>query len=253
MKGMPVVLRSDVGDMVRGRAFLIIVTIIGALTIGAAVGITIGLNTWLTPELAWEDAKPMLEVFMGLVSNYMPLIVLFMYMATWATDPIAKEKAKGPIEALLATPLTVREVWIGKSLAIFLPAYVMGLVATVIVVLAMNFGSILPATGHFVLPLPEALTGIIILPLWMCALISLGILFSLITNPVIGQTIIMFIGVLMLQVVGQVGGRTIWLLPSWDWALYNLAGAALLGLITFYLSRLLTKEKIVLSSKGKWA
>lgn len=253
MKGMPVVLRSDVGDMVRGKAFLIIVSLIGALTIGAAVGITIGLNRWLTPDLVWEDAKPMLELFMGLISSYVPLTVLFIYMATWATDPIAKEKAKGPIEALLATPLTARAVWIGKSLAIFLPAYLMGFVATVIVVLAVNFGSILPTTGHFVFPLPEAFTSFIILPLLMCALISLGILFSLITNPVIGQTIIMFIGVVMLQVVGQIGGRVIWLLPSWDWALYTLAGAALLGLITFNLSRFLTKERIVLSSKGKWA
>ena len=85
----------------------------------------------------------------------------------------------------------------------------------------------------------------------MFALISLGIIFSLITNPVIGQTIVIFVGVLMLQLVGQVGERIWWLLASWDYALYNLAGAALLGMITFYLSRSLSKEKIILSSKGK--
>jgi len=53
--------------------------------------------------------------------------------------------------------------------------------------------------------------------------------------------------------VGQVGGRIWWLLASWDYALYNLAGAALLGIIAFYLSRSLSKERIILSSKGKWA
>ncbi|MBL7119532.1 MAG: hypothetical protein ISS53_02465 [Dehalococcoidia bacterium] len=250
---MPVVLQSDLGDIVHSRAFLIIAIMIGVLTIGAAVGITIALNRWLAPGLAWEDAKPMLEFFMGLVVNYMPLIVLFTWMAIWATDPIAKEKAKGSIESLLATPLTARAVWIGKSLAIFLPAYIIGFIATVIVILAMNFASILPATGRFVLPLPEALTSFLFLPLLMFALISLGILFSLITNPVIGRIIIMFIGVVLLQVVGQVGGRITWLLASWDYALYNLAGAALLGIIAFYLSRSLSKERIILSSKGKWA
>ena len=52
MKGMPIVLQSDVGDIVHSRAFLIIAIIIGVLTIGAAVGITIALNRWLVPELA---------------------------------------------------------------------------------------------------------------------------------------------------------------------------------------------------------
>ena len=253
MKGMLVVLQSDLGDIVHSRAFLIIAAIIGVITVGAAVGIPILLNRWLATGLAWEEAKPLLELFMGLAVNYVPLIVLFTCMATWATDPIAKEKAKGRIESLLATPVTAKAVWIGKSLSIFLPAYIIGFIATLIVILAMNLAYILPTTGHFVLPLPQAFTSFLFLPLLMFALISLGVIFSLITNPVIGQTIVIFVGVLLLQVVGQVGGRFLWLLASWDYALYNLAGAALLGMIAFYLSRSLNKERIVLSSKGRWA
>jgi len=253
MKGMLVVLQSDVRDILRSKGFLIVAIIIGFVTAGAAVGVPIALHSWLATAPAWEEAKPLLELFMGLAVNYVPLIVLFACVATWATDPIAKEKAKGPIESLLATPLTARAVWIGKSLSIFLPAYTIGLSATLIVILAMNLAAILPTTGHFVLPLSEAFTGFLFLPLFMFALVLLGIIFSLITNPVIGQTIIIFVGVVMMQVVGQVGGRLWWLLASWDYALYNLAGAALLGIIAFYLSRSLTKERIILSSKGKWA
>ena len=253
MKGMPVVLRSNVGDIVRSRSFLIIAIIIGLLTVGAATGITIPLKRWLDSGPAWEDARRLLELFVGLIVNYAPLTVLFTCMATWATDLIAKEKAKGPIESLLATPLTAKGLWIGKSLAIFLPAYVMGLISTLIVVLVVNFAAILPTMHHFVLPPPEALTSFIMIPLLMFALISVGVLFSLITNPMVGQTIVMFIGVILLQLVGQVGGRITWLLASWDYALYNLAGAALLGTIAFFLFRFLTKERIVLSSKGKWA
>jgi ABC-2 type transport system permease protein len=253
MKRMMVVLQNDVRDIVRSKAFLIVLIILGVIIVGMAVGIPFPLHSWLAKGPAWEEAKPLLELFMGLAVNYVPLIVLFSCMATWATDPIAKEKAKGPIESLLATPLTARAVWIGKSLAIFLPAYIIGLISTLIVVLAMNLAAILPTTGHFVLPLPEALTSFLFLPLLMFALISLGVIFSLVTNPVIGQTIIIFVGVLLLQVVGQVGGRFLWLLASWDYALYNLAGAALLGMIAFYLSRSLSKERIILSSKGKWA
>jgi ABC-2 type transport system permease protein len=253
MKGMLVVLQNDVRDILRSKAFLIVVVIIGVLVVGMAVGIPIALHSWLAKGPAWEEAKPLLEFFMGLAVNYVPLIVLFPCLATWATDPIAKEKARGPIESLLATPLTARGVWLGKSLAIFLPAYIMGLIATLIVILAMNLASILPTTGHFVLPLSEAFTGFLFLPLFMFALVLVGVIFSLITNPVIGQTIIMFVGVVLLNLVGQLGGWFLWLLASWDYALYILAGAALLGMIAFYLSRSLTKEKIILSSKGKWA
>jgi ABC-2 type transport system permease protein len=253
MKGMTVVLQNDARDIVRSKTFIIIVAIIGVFIIGAAVGVPIALHSWLAKEPTWDEAKPLLELFMGLTTSYVPLIVLFVCIATWATEPIAKEKARGPIESLLATPLTAKAVWLGKSLAIFLPAYVMALAGTLIVILAMNLGAILPLTGHFVLPLTEALTAFFLFPLLMLALVLVGIIFSLITNPVVGQIIIIFFGTVSLNVVGQLGGWFLWLLPSWDYALYILAGAAILGIIAFYLSRTLTKERIILSSKGRWA
>jgi len=66
MKGMLVVLQSDVGDILHSRGFLIVAIIIGVLTVGVAVGVPIALNGWLTTGLAWEEAKPLLELFMGL-------------------------------------------------------------------------------------------------------------------------------------------------------------------------------------------
>ncbi len=253
MKGMLVVLRSDAGDIVRGRAFAIVAALVGLLTTAAAIGITIALRRWLTSGIAWDDARRLLELFVGLAVNYVPLTVLFASMATWATDPIAKEKAKGPMESLLATPLTAQALWIGKSLAIFLPAYVMGFISSLVVILVLNLAAIVPTVHHFVLPVPEAVTSFVMIPLVMLGLISVGVLFSLITNPVVGQTIVMFMGMVLLQMVGQFGGRVTWLLASWDWVLYNLAGALLLAVVAVALSRMLTKERIILSSKGKWA
>jgi hypothetical protein len=129
----------------------------------------------------------------------------------------------------------------------------MGLAATLIVLLAVNLGAILPATGHFVLPVAAAFTSFLFLPLLMLALILVGIVFSLITNPVVGQMIVIFVAVVLMQVGVQVGVRVVWLLTSWDYALYNLGGAAVLGVLALLSSRALTKERIILSSKGKWA
>ena len=183
MKGMTVVLQNDMKDIVRSRQFLIIGIIVGLIAVGVTVGVAIALRMWLRSGIAWEEARPLLELFVGLAVNFVPLVVLFTCMATWATDPVAKEKAKGPIESLLATPLTGKGVWMGKSLAIFMPAYAMALVATLLVLLVMNFAAILPITHHFVVTPPQVLSGFLLLPLLMLAVMSVGVLFSLITNP----------------------------------------------------------------------
>lgn len=45
MKGMPVVLQSDVGYIVHSKAFLIVAIIIGVITVGAAVVVPLALNS----------------------------------------------------------------------------------------------------------------------------------------------------------------------------------------------------------------
>jgi hypothetical protein len=66
MKGMLIVLQNDVRDILHSKGFLIVAIIIGVLTVGMAVGVPIALHSWLATGPVWEEAKPLLELFMGL-------------------------------------------------------------------------------------------------------------------------------------------------------------------------------------------
>ena len=224
------------------------VIVFAVITVGAAVAISIALNgaEWV----GQEAAKPMLELIVGLIVYFLTLLPLIFSIWTFASLPITKEKVNGNIESLLATPLSPKAIWMGKSLAIFLPGFVIAIIPTLIVVLAVNFGAIHPATGNFVLPLPTLLTGFLVNPLLFFGLTSLTVFLSLANNPDIAVMPSFLIGFgLMMGIPIAVGMGKI-NLASWNFALYYLAGAVVLWAVTLFLSCFLSKERVVLSSKG---
>ena len=119
-----------------------------------------------------------------------------------------------------------------------------------VIVLAVNFAAIVPATGFFFLPAPVLLTGFILNPLLFFGLLSFIILFSLANNPDIAIMPSFLVGFgLMIGIPIALAVRVI-NLASWSFALWYLFGAMVIWAVVCCLSRLLTKEQIVLSSKG---
>jgi ABC-type transport system involved in multi-copper enzyme maturation permease subunit len=252
MRGMSVVIRRDLKDLRQTNAFLIIVIIFAVVTVGAAVGVSIALSRWgwLAEEATWDEAKTALELIMGFIVYFLTLFALLCFIWGFTGDPMTKEKANGNIESLLATPLSSRAIWMGKSLAIFLPAFVLAIVSTLVVVLVVNLAAIHPRTGNFVFPAPVLVTGFIGNPLLFLGLTLLVVLLSLLYSPDIGVMVSwpvamgLMAGIPIGAVVGAID------MASWSFTLYYLAGAIILGAVVFYLSRLLTKERVILSSKG---
>jgi ABC-2 type transport system permease protein len=243
-----IVLRRDFQELRRTNAFRILVLTSAAITIGIAVGTSIALS-----KIEWlgiEAAKPMLELIMGLIIYFLPFSILISFIWAFASMPITKEKVNGNIESLLATPLSPRAIWMGKCLAIFLPGFVISVVFTLIVLLTVNFAAIIPATRGFFLPVPVLLTGLLFNPLLFFGLLSFIVLFSLANNPDIAimPSFLLGFGLMIGMPVGIAIGAID--LPSWSFALWYLAGTIVVWAVIGYLSRLLTKEQIVLSSKG---
>jgi len=224
------------------------VIISAVITIGGAVGASIALSRqeWLRAEAA----KPLLGLIMGLIVYFIPLFVLISFIWAFASLPITKEKVNGNIESLLVTPLSPKAIWMGKGLAIFLPGFIIAVVSTLVVVLAVNFAAIMPATGNFFLPAPVLLTGFLFNPLLFFGLLSFIVLFSLVSNPetAIAPSFLLGFGLMIGVPLGVATGAIN--LASWSFSLWYLAGAIVIWAVVCYLSRLLTKENIVLSSKG---
>ena len=245
---MSIVLWRDFRELRQTTAFRVMVILSAVITIGIAVGTVVALSK--AEWLGEEAARPWLELIMGLIVYFLPLFVLIAFIWAFASLPITKEKVNGNIECLLATPLSPTALWMGKSLAIFLPGFVISVVATLVVVLAVNFTTITPATGDFVLPAPVLLIGFLINPLLFFGLLLFIVLFSLANNPdlAIAPSFLVGFGLMIGIPLGVATGAID--LASWSFSLWYLAGAIIIWAVVCCLSRLLTKENIVLSSKG---
>lgn len=245
---MNAILDRDFREIRQTNAFRILVIIAGALSIAAAASLSIALvrQAWLEEEAA----RPWLELIISLVAYFLPFLILIAFIWAFASLPIIKEKINGNIECLLATPLNPRALWMGKSLAIFLPGFVIAVIATLIVVLAVNVIAIGPATGYFVFPVPALLTGLVLNPLLFFGLLAFIVLFSLANNPeiAIAPSFVVGFGLMIGLPLGIATGAVN--PAAWTFPLWYLVGAVIVWGAVGYLSRLLSRENIVLSSKG---
>ena len=249
MRRMSIVFHRDFRELRQTGAFLIIIIIFTIITIIAAVVTTVVLSRqeWLQVKTA---AGPMLELIIGLIAYFLPLFILMTFIWAFANLPIVKEKVNGNIASLLATTLSPKEIWIGKSLAIFLPGFAISVASTLIVLLTVNSITIRPATGNFFLPPPLLLTSFLINPLLFLGLLLFIVLFSLANNPdiAIAPSFLVGFGLMYGIPLGVATGKIN--LASWSFCLWYMAGTAALWAVVLFFSRLLTKENIVLSSKG---
>ena len=243
-----IILQRDFKELKRTNAFLIICIAFSAITIAisVAVSIVLGRQEWIGEEAA----EPLLGLIIGLIAYFLPLAVIMAFIWGFSSLPVVKEKVNGNINSLIATTLTPREIWLGKSLAIFVPGYLISVISTLIVILSVNLYVIIPATGSFVLPLPLFLTSLIWNPLLLLGTLLFIVLFSLAGNPdiAIAPSFIVGFGLMMGIPLGMVTGSID--LVSWSFSLWYLAGAVAVLIATFIRTRFLTKEKIVLSVKG---
>jgi len=186
--------------------------------------------------------------FFNTLAYILPMMYSIFICSIFANYSVIVDKAKRTIESLMASPVSVIEVWIGKSLAVAVPSFVVGIAIAIIAYIIMNFGFVVPKTGSFVVPdVLAIITAIIIIPVLIFAIVTVVIYIQLvITNPRIANFV--FTGIFIILVVGvnALGGLglSISFMP-----LVFLGVIVLCALISLILSRSLTTEKVLLSSK----
>jgi ABC-type transport system involved in multi-copper enzyme maturation permease subunit len=244
-----IVFIRDFRELSKTGAFIALILIFMTITIAAAVilNVVLGRQEWLKTMAA----EYILELIMGLIFYFLPLFILVSFIWAFANFPIVKEKVNGNIASLMVTPLTPGEILMGKSLSIFLPGFAISIISTLIVLLSVNFVTIRPVTGDFFLPAPMLVTNFVINPLLFFGLLIFTVLFSLANNPdvAIAPSFVVGFGLMTGIPIGVATGAIN--LTSWSFSLWYLAGAAVIWIVVLALSRLLTKENIILSSKGE--
>jgi ABC-type Na+ efflux pump permease subunit len=158
------------------------------------------------------------------------------------------DKAKRNIESLMATPVTLNQIWIGKSLAVTLPSIMIGISIAIISFFGMNFGFVMPHTHSFIFPdVLAIISAIIIAPVLVFSIVTIVINIQLIvSNPRIANLVFTGIFILLVFGINALGGLGV---SISFFPLIYLGLIVLCAGISFILSRSLTKEKVLLSSK----
>ena len=160
------------------------------------------------------------------------------------------EKTGRNLEPLMVTPLSVRQIWIAKSVALSVVGVVVGLTDVLIVFLGTTFILVIPKTGGFVMPDAIAIaTALIVIPVLVFMVVLLTTyLQMIITNPRAGNAAF---GVILVGTWIGITLITYYVQSTVDYYTpFYLALIILIAVGCRRASRFLTPERVVLSSKG---
>ncbi|MBP1706857.1 MAG: putative synthase subunit [Chloroflexi bacterium] len=201
----------------------------------------------IAPEMAAEvPNRPALEMYLGLIIFASSLIGLGINLNVFGFQTMTREKSRGNLVALLATPLKVRHIWLAKSLAVFLPGLVLGEALALISLLAVNYVYFVPRIGFLITPW-MILSSFIALPAVYFGLSLLAHLIGLTGKPATGNVIVQVFLPVFASLMINLAVRHVLEAASWSFTLANLGLAAVIGVILLSLQARLTRERIVLS------
>lgn len=243
-----VIVKKDLQETVRNKVFLLSIAVTIFLAYYMLNNMKNTIGTLLNTNAGVEPAvliQPIIDV---------TLFILALLTATYFSSLISSytlliEKTKHSLESLLCTPLSLKQFWFGKTMSMFIPSIVIGFLFSIAAFCALNIFIISPKVGYWIYPGAASLVAILIVtPAIVLFISALFYLLQLIIANV--RTInIIFMCVILVAVNILVLGPVI-STSSWAIVFISLGAAVILGLADLFLSRLLTKERIVLSSKG---
>jgi ABC-2 type transport system permease protein len=176
-----------------------------------------------------------------LVFTLVPVLGIFLgYLLS--SQAFLREKQGGVIETMLCSPLSLREIWMGKVIGVSVPAYAITLIAAALILALANTLS----TATLFLTLPVIAHLFTTVPLFIAATVGLlgfaQLLLGLRENQILNFAIIFVLIFLLTLAQGLLGpGFAI----SWTLVGGTLGIAVLLLVTTGWLTRFLNKERIV--------
>ncbi len=189
--------------------------------------------------------------FLNSIAYIIPVLYCF-FACQISISIVVTEKTRGTLESLMATPLTIREIWLGKAIAVTIPSVAVGLAVSVFAYLVIALGEVAPKVHAYLAPSPLAIvSGLIVVPFLVFSGVMLVTYVQLIiSNPRVSNMVfvaifIVVLGVLLLAVYSLPGGG---LNPRYYVPIFLIL-AVIMAALSNTLSRSLTKERVVLSTR----
>jgi ABC-2 type transport system permease protein len=223
-----VVARKEVKNVIRNKGLLF-----GGLWFGGMFGV---FNVLLSGEVfSLNNAVYSVALLVGTLVGY-----------SFSSFVFLREKRERIIETLFCTPLSLRSIWFGKVLGATVPAYLFSLLSVVLVIFVSNVGR-----NSLLFPSVAILIHVLgVVPFFIASAISLmgfcQFLLGMRENRILGFLII---AILLPFMYPSILSNLVWgnmnVDVSWIEVEVCLISSVLLLALTTYLSRYLSKEKIV--------
>jgi ABC-2 type transport system permease protein len=248
MKKLWIIARKDIREAMRSRSTYIYIAIMIALSFTYLSSYNSLIENLKGDNASTQKIYESSRSFLNSIAYALPMMYSILVCTIFAAYSVIVDKAKRNIESLMVTPLTLRQIWGGKSLAVTLPSAGIGLAVAILGYIIINMTAVIPQTGGFIFPEPLAIvTALIIVPLLVLAVVSVVIYMQLvIANPRIANvafTVIFLALFFSANILTSLGINI-------NFSYIYLAIAVLCGGVSYLLSRSLTKERVLLSSKG---
>lgn len=245
MKRTFVLMRKDLKEALSSRNtyfYFLILIFIALPYFDAAKGV---MNNLIQQGSPAATVKETTQALVSSMFYTLPIVMVMLVCGVFAAYAVIMDKTKRSIESLLATPLSLRQVWIAKSLAVTLPSVIIGVGVSVLLMVVLNIWVFIPVVGVIVPGYSSLIAGIILIPVLTFFVVGIVTFLQLImTNPRLASLAFsaIFIGI-YISTITEVTRNL-------DFSLIYLVIIVLLAAVNVFLSRFLTKEKIILSSKG---
>jgi ABC-2 type transport system permease protein len=248
MNRFRVIAGKDIREALRSRSTYIYVAVLFFLTFTNFSNLTATIKQAVDNNFSQEAIIAFSQPSLNNLALTMPLIYSILICTIFAAYSVIVDKAKHNLESLMVTPISLKQIWIAKSLAVTIPSVGIALGVSAVGYLVMNFMLIMPYTNYFITPGWEVfLNDLIIVPVLIFFIVALVIYLQLvISNPRVANLV--FIGIFLLlyfgvNIISQLG-------IEMNFTLIYLVLIVICSGITLILSLSLTKERVILSNKG---
>ncbi len=247
----------ELGELRKSPAFAVIVAVFGALVVGISVGTGLLLRSVLR-QTTGLDAPAIDEIVRGVVGGFLvensfyavTMLPYSLIIWVFASALVMREKLTGNLETLLATPLGLSEIWLGKTLALAAVSTGIGWLCGALSLVSAH-AIVAVALSRFVLLVsaPAAVAAVLLNPLFFSGMCALIILIALVKDADASLLPSFLIGMgAMIGLPVAIGTGAI-VIGSWIFCLYQLSAAGALWLAVIVLLLRSKKEQIVLSAR----
>ena len=136
------------------------------------------------------------QAVLNITMATLPMVLAMLFCSIFSVYSILMDKTKRTLESMLASPVSLRQLWIGKGLAVALPSVIIALLVSFLAVLVLNQVVVFPVLRSFIVPgILSLVNGLVVIPLMAFFVVSIVNFLQLtMVNPRIANLIFPEIG-----------------------------------------------------------